>query len=41
MADTYSARAGYSEHQTGLVVDVTRAYDDLIILKILMNITGC
>ena len=28
MADTYSARAGYSEHQTGLVVDVTRAYDD-------------
>ena len=28
MADTYSARAGYSEHQTGLVVDVTRAFDD-------------
>ena len=28
MADTYSARAGYSEHQTGLVVDVTRAYDN-------------
>lgn len=27
-ADTYSARAGYSEHQTGLVVDVTRAFDD-------------
>lgn len=28
MADTYSARPGYSEHQTGLVVDVTRAYDN-------------
>ena len=28
MADTYSARPGYSEHQTGLVVDVTRAFDD-------------
>ena len=28
MADTYSARAGYSEHQTGLVVDVTRAFDN-------------
>ncbi len=27
-ADTYSARPGYSEHQTGLVVDVTRAFDD-------------
>lgn len=27
-ADTYSARAGYSEHQTGLAVDVTRAYDN-------------
>ena len=27
-ADTYSARPGYSEHQTGLVVDVTKAYDD-------------
>ena len=27
-ADTYSARAGYSEHQTGLVVDVTRAFDN-------------
>ena len=27
-ADTYSARAGFSEHQTGLVVDVTRAYDN-------------
>ena len=26
-ADTYSARAGYSEHQTGLAVDVTRAFD--------------
>lgn len=28
MADTYSARPGYSEHQTGLVIDVTRAFDD-------------
>ncbi len=28
LADTYSARPGYSEHQTGLVVDVTRAFDD-------------
>ena len=28
MADTYSARPGYSEHQTGLVVDVTRAFDN-------------
>ena len=28
MADTYSARPGYSEHQTGLVVDVTKAYDN-------------
>ena len=27
-ADTYSARPGYSEHQTGLVVDVTKAYDN-------------
>ena len=27
-ADTYSARPGYSEHQTGLVVDITRAFDD-------------
>ena len=27
-ADTYSARPGYSEHQTGLVVDVTRAFDN-------------
>ena len=27
-ADTYSARPGYSEHQTGLVIDVTRAFDD-------------
>lgn len=27
-ADTYSARAGYSEHQTGLVIDITRAYDN-------------
>ena len=29
MADTYSARPGYSEHQSGLVVDVTRAYDNV------------
>ena len=28
LADTYSARPGYSEHQTGLVVDVTRAFDN-------------
>ena len=28
LADTYSARPGYSEHQTGLVVDLTRAYDN-------------
>ena len=27
-ADTYSARPGYSEHQTGLVVDVTKVYDN-------------
>ena len=27
-ADTYSARPGYSEHQTGLVVDLTRAFDN-------------
>ena len=27
-ADTYSARPGYSEHQTGLVVDVTKAFDN-------------
>ena len=27
-ADTYSARPGYSEHQTGLVVDITRAFDE-------------
>ena len=28
LADTYSARPGYSEHQTGLVVDVTRSFDN-------------
>lgn len=28
-ADTYSARAGYSEHQTGLAVDVVARDDDL------------
>ncbi len=28
-ADTYSARAGYSEHQTGLAVDVVAKDDDL------------
>ncbi len=28
IADTYSARPGYSEHQTGLVVDITKAFDD-------------
>lgn len=27
-ADTYSARPGYSEHQTGLVIDVTKSFDD-------------
>lgn len=26
-AETYSARAGYSEHQTGLAMDVTNKYD--------------
>ena len=28
LADTCSARPGYSEHQTGLVVDVTRSFDN-------------
>lgn len=38
-ADTYSARAGYSEHQTGLAIDVADG-DKNIWMRIVLNMSG-
>lgn len=40
-ADTYSARPGYSEHQTGLAVDIHNGKKFIQISKIPKNLTGC
>ena len=38
-AETYSARAGYSEHQLGLAVDIVMV-NGIILVKVIKNILG-